>query len=66
MRNVFNTHWDGEDDLGDILYGKYADFSARVKYLDDDTQQQYTDKLYEEGIIDIELTDQQKEDKIGM
>ena len=56
---MFNTNWPGEDDLGDILFGKYEDFKSRVKYLDDETQQQYTDKLYEEGVIDIELTEQQ-------
>ena len=45
MRNLFNTHWPSEDDLGDILFGKYADFAARIGYLDDETQQEYTDKL---------------------
>ena len=66
MRNLFNTHWPSEDDLGDILFGKYADFAARIGYLDDETQQEYTDKLAQEGIIDLELNDDQKEDNIGM
>ena len=59
LRQMFNTNWPNEDDLGEILFGKFEDFKSRVKYLDDETQQQYTDKLYEEGVIDIELTEQQ-------
>ena len=26
FRDMFNSTWDGEDDLGDILFGKYEDF----------------------------------------
>ena len=66
LRELFNTHWPQEDDLGDILFGKYADFAARIKNLDDDTQQEYTDKLAGEGIIDLELDPDKKESNLGV
>ena len=63
---MFNTTWPGEDDLGNILFDNYADFASRVKYLDDETQQAYTDKLQQEGVIDIELTEEAAESNLGV
>ena len=63
---MFNSNWPGEDDLGDILFGKYADFSARVTNLDDTVQQEYTDKLADLGVIDLELSEDNKESNIGV
>ena len=54
LRKTFNANWPGEDDLGDILFGDYADFQSRIKYLDDETQQAYTDHLFQTGVIDFD------------
>ena len=48
------------------MFGNYADFASRIKYLDDDTQQAYTDKLNELGVIEIELTEEAVESNISV
>ena len=48
----FNSVIEGEDDLGDILFGAdFASFEKRIKTLDGDNQQKYTDDLQEMEIL---------------
>ena len=35
LRNHFNDLIEGEEDLGDILFGTADEFDSRIKYLDD-------------------------------
>ena len=53
IREHFNKFIDGEDDLGDALFGTSEDFDSRVKFLDDEVQKKYTDELIEQGVIDL-------------
>ena len=37
LKEHFNTFIEGEDDLGDVIFGDSAeDFDSRVKFLDDE------------------------------
>ena len=48
LQDNFNNLIDGEDDLGDILFGAdFTSFEKRIKALDGDNQQKYTDALQE-------------------
>ena len=57
---TFNGLIEGEDDLGDILFGEFEDFKRRVEGLKDGKGQIYTDALqseeYEVCILDPEKT----------
>ena len=53
IKDHFNKFIDGEDDLGDALFGTSEDFDSRVKFLDDEVQKKYTDELVEQGVIDL-------------
>ena len=52
MRDFFNKLIPGEEDLGDILFGDFDSFSDRVKLLDAEKKQLFTDELQEQDIID--------------
>ena len=52
LREHFNNLIEGEDDLGDALFGTADDFDSRLKFLDDDCQQQFTDELIAQEVID--------------
>ena len=54
IKDHFNNHIDGEDDLGDILFGTSDDFDSRVKFLDDEVQKKYTDELVAQGVIEMQ------------
>ena len=58
MKAFFNELIPGEDDLGTILYGDYSEFADRVKLLDDNNKQIYTDALQDHEIIEIEKGDE--------
>ena len=58
MKAFFNELIPGEDDLGTILYGDYSEFADRVKLLDDNNKQIYTDALQDHEIIEIEKEDE--------
>ena len=45
MKDHFNNFVEGEDDLGDKLFGDWEDFDSRLKYMDDDAVKKYTDEL---------------------
>ena len=51
MIEFFNTLIPGEDDLGDHLYGDYETFKERVKILENDHKQKFTDTLQTEKIV---------------
>ena len=53
MKNYINGEFPG-DGLGDLLFGSYDDFKARVNMLDDESQQKYTDLLQQMEIVQIE------------
>ena len=52
LREHFNNLIDDETDLGEILFGTADDFESRLKFLDDEIQQQYTDELIAQEVID--------------
>ena len=54
IKEHFNKFVDGEDDLGDALFGTAEDFDSRVKFLDDEVQKKYTDELVEQGVITMQ------------
>ena len=52
LQEHFNNLIGGEDDLGDILFGAdFPSFEKRIKALDDESQQKYTDDLQERDIL---------------
>ena len=51
----FNGFIEGEDDLGNILYGDFQTFGDRVKFLDDTIADKYVDEIKRLDII--EMTD---------
>ena len=53
LKDHFNGFIDGEDDLGDILFGTAEDFDSRVKFLDDEVQKKYTDEIKAQEVIDM-------------
>merc|ERR1712032_703401 len=53
LTDHFNGFIDGEDDLGDILFGSAEDFDSRVKFLDDEVQKKYTDEIKAQEVIDL-------------
>ena len=52
MKQHFNAYIDGEEDLGDYLFGSFEDFADRIKLLDDEIKQSFTDELHTQGILD--------------
>merc|ERR1719367_1134238 len=54
FKEHFNKYIDGEDDLGDVLFGNADDFVARVKFLDDETQKKYTEEIVSQNVIQME------------
>ena len=52
LKEHFNSCIDGEADLGDILFGSADEFESRLKFLDDEVQQQYTNELIAQEVID--------------
>ena len=48
----FNGLIEGEDDLGEILFGDKEDFKARVGFLDDKNLETFRDALFNSGVID--------------
>ena len=58
VKDHFNNLIDGEDDLGDILFGDDQDgadeFEQRVIQLDSPLQSKYAEELVNAEIIDIE------------
>ena len=52
LREHFNNLVEDEGDLGDVLFGTADDFESRLKFLDDDVQQQFTDELIAQEVID--------------
>jgi len=53
MKDFFNKLIPGEEDLGDILFGDFESFADRVKLLDTEKKQAYTDELQRQDIIEI-------------
>ena len=51
IKNHFNSFIEGEDDLGDCLFGTSEDFDSRVKFLEDEVQKKYTDELIAQEFI---------------
>ena len=45
MKDYFNGLLDGEDDLGDHLFGDFGDFKQRVNLLDGELKQTFMDEL---------------------
>ena len=57
LQEHFNNLIDGEDDLGDILFGAdFASFEKRIKALDDEPKQTYTDALQKKEILQNDVT----------
>ena len=54
LKDHFNSFIDGEDDLGDVLFGGADDFDSRLKFLDDEVRQEYTNELIAQEVIDKE------------
>ena len=52
LRNHFNDCIEGETDLGDILFGSADDFESRLKFLDDEVCEEYTEELMAQEVID--------------
>ena len=48
-QEAFKTHFneciEGEQGLGDILFGSYDSFDSRIRFLDDEIQEEYTQEL---------------------
>ena len=64
MKDYINGEFPG-DGLGDLLFGSYDDFKARVNMLDDESQQKYTDLLQQMEIVQIEADEWAKMDRIS-
>ena len=45
FRNHFNSVVEGEDDLGGILIGSWETFESRIKFLDEDATDEFTEEL---------------------
>ena len=52
LKDHFNGLIEDECDLGDILFGSADDFESRLKFLDDEVQQEYVDELIKQEVID--------------
>ena len=61
-QNEFKAHFDqvveGEDDLGAILFGSWDEFDSRMKFLDEEATQEYTDELLAQEVLDKETLEQ--------
>ena len=51
IKDHFNAHIPGEEDLGDILFDSAANFEERTKFLDGETLKKYTDEILEQEVI---------------
>ena len=61
MKQFFNEQFPDEQ-LGDILFVEdFQEFKSRIKLLDERIQQEYTDSLQEQGIIEICFDDSSDE-----
>ena len=62
FRAHFNSVVEGEDDLGGILIGSWEDFQSRMKFLDDDATEEYTQELLAQEVLDAEYLEQSLRD----
>ena len=56
IKDHFNAHIPGEEDLGDILFDSAANFEERTKFLDGETLKKYTDEILEQEVITMPST----------
>ena len=47
IKEFFNNLVEGEDDLGDNLFGEYADFETRESFLDPNAKQALCNAILE-------------------
>ena len=52
FKDYFNTLIDGENELGDLLFGDKDEFEFHVKQMDNDNKKVYVDALVEKELID--------------
>merc|ERR1711971_747565 len=52
LREHFNNLIEDQGELGDILFGDADDFKSAVQFMESDLQQQYTDELIAQEVID--------------
>ena len=58
FRDHFNSVVEGEDDLGGILIGSWDTFESRMKFLDEDATEEYTQELLAQEVLDAEYLEQ--------
>ena len=54
LRGHFNECVEGEDDLGDILFGNREDFITRIDLLDEEPYEEFAAALEKEELIIID------------
>ena len=52
LRAHFNEKIDGEDDLGDMLFGDNDEFDSKIKFLDEAVLKQFTEEIIATQVID--------------
>ena len=58
FKDHFNECIEGEQGLGDILFGSYDSFESRIKFLDEDLQDEYTQELLNQEVLDRETLEE--------
>ena len=58
LKDHFNSLIDDEQDLGDILFGSNDGFESRIKFLDDDVVEEYTEEMLIQGVLDQETLEE--------
>ena len=58
FKDHFNTCIEGEQGLGDILFGSYDSFQSRIAFLDEDLQEEYTQELLNQEVLDKETLEE--------
>ena len=52
FKDHFNNVVEGEPNLGDILFGDYDSFESRIRFLDEEATEEYTQELLHQEVLD--------------